>query len=185
MPCLYNMLARYILYFDIELFKPIEKNEARKKLNLDEKKKIILFAGAFDNTVKNPLLAKAAVELLQDITLLELKGYHREQVALLFNAVDVALMTSFTEGSPQFVKEAMASNCPIVSVQVGDVAEVVGNVVGCYLSSYDPTDVAGKLKLALGHEKRTEGRKRLLELGLDSATVAARIKELYEKVGSL
>ena len=35
-----------------------------------------------------------------------LKGYSREEVALLLNAADVAFLTSKWEGSPQFIKEA-------------------------------------------------------------------------------
>ena len=62
--------------------------------------------------------------------------------------------------------------------------EVLAGVYGCFLSSYEPSDVAEKLKLALAYGKRTEGRKRILELGLDSVTVASGIKELYEKVVS-
>jgi teichuronic acid biosynthesis glycosyltransferase TuaC len=45
---------------DIELFKPIEQNQARKFLNLDEDRKYILFAGAFANQVKNSSLAKGS-----------------------------------------------------------------------------------------------------------------------------
>ena len=37
------------------------------------------------------------------------------------NACDVALLTSIHEGSPQFIKEALACNRPIVSTDVGDV----------------------------------------------------------------
>ena len=60
--------------------------------------------------------------LLPDAELLELKGYNRVQVATLMQAVDAILMTSFTEGSPQVIKEALACGCPIVSVDVGDVS---------------------------------------------------------------
>ena len=42
----------------------------------------------------------------------ELKNKSREEVAMLLNACDVALMTSHTEGSPQFIKEAMALGPP-------------------------------------------------------------------------
>ncbi len=167
---------------DVELFKPVDKFSAREQLNLEQDKKYILFAGSFTNRVKNPELAKQSVNQIENAELLELKGYTREQVALLMNAVDCVLMTSFTEGSPQFIKEAMACNCPVVSVPVGDVPEVIKDVEGCFVTSYTPADVAQKLKLALKFGQRTEGRKRIVELGLGAERVAIKIIGVYEKV---
>jgi glycosyltransferase involved in cell wall biosynthesis len=166
---------------DINLFVPFEKLQARKELGLDMNKKYVLFAGAFNNNVKNPELALSAVAEIKDVELLELKGYTRQQVVLLMNAVDAVLMTSFTEGSPQFIKEAMACNCPVVSVPVGDVPDVVSEVEGCYITTYEPADVAEKLRMALDFGKRTEGRKRIIELKLDIESVAKKIVEVYRK----
>jgi len=164
---------------DTNVFSPIDKELARKEMGMDNAFTYILFAGAFQNNVKNAALAQAAVADIPKVTLLELKDYTREQVALLMNAVDVALLTSFTEGSPQFVKEAMACNCPVVSVPVGDVPEMIGGVEGCYISTYEPEDVAEKIRLVLAAGKRTEGRTRILDLKLDSESVARRILEVY------
>ena len=77
------------------------------------------------------------------------------------------ILTSFSEGSPQIIKESMACNCPIVSTDVGDVRDVIGETEGCYICSYDPKDVADKIKLALTYSEekgRTNGRKRIIEL---------------------
>ena len=177
--------GRYVVIpcgVDINLFMPIDKFAARKLLNLKQDKKYILFAGSFTNQVKNPELAKQSVNLIENAELLELKGYTREQVALLMNAVDCVLMTSFSEGSPQFIKEAMSCNCPVVSVAVGDVADVINNVDGCYISSYETKDIADKLRMALEFGKQTEGRKRIVELGLDSKSIAEKIVEVYNIV---
>ncbi|MDD3079184.1 MAG: glycosyltransferase [Paludibacter sp.] len=167
---------------DTELFIPLDKMLARKQLGLDKTEKLVLFAGAFDNAVKNPELAKKAVSLLKSVTLLELKGYTRKQVALLMNAVDVCLMTSFTEGSPQFIKEAMSCNCPVVSVPVGDVENLIGRTKGCFISTYEPNSIVSYLQESLNFKGRTHGRERIVELGLDAQTVAEKIKEIYEEV---
>ena len=165
------------------LFSLKDKNQARKQLNLDLNKKLVLFAGSFQNPVKNPELARAAIDMLPNVELLKIGGgFTREQIALFMNAVDVALMTSFKEGSPQFIKEAMACNCPIVSVPVGDVPEMIVNMEGCYVSTYDPSDVAEKLKLAIGFARRTDGRKRIIELKLDTENIAKRIMEVYMNI---
>ena len=156
----------------------------KKKLNWNPNKKYILFAGAFDNRVKNAKLAQDSVSLIKNAELIELKGYTREQVTALFYAVDVFLMTSFTEGSPQVVKEAMACGCPIVSVDVGDVAERIEGLEGYYIAERTPQDIASKLQQALSLKTRTKGRERIIELGLTNDLVAKKLVEIYKQIKS-
>lgn len=158
------------------------KQEARARMHLDEDKKYVLFAGAFNNAVKNAPLAQEAVALLPDVTLMELKGYSREQVNLLMCAADAFLMTSISEGSPQVVKEAMACGCPIVSVDVGDVSERIMGLEGCYLAERTPEEVAEKLKKALSFDGRTDGRQRLVEQKMTNEFVSSALKMIYESV---
>lgn len=167
---------------NLSSFEAIDKRIAREKSGLDPNGKYVLFSGSFDNKVKNPELAIAAIKLLNDVTLLELKGYTREEVTRLMYAADACLMTSHTEGSPQFIKEAMACGCPLVSVDVGDVAEVTCDVDGCYLTTYNAEDVAAKLQQAMIFGKRTEGRKRIVDVGMDAETVTRKITEVYKTV---
>ncbi len=178
----YSLLPCGIDMTDLQL---MERNEARQNLNLTEHKKYILFAGAFDNAVKNAPLAKEAVSLMQDdnVELLELKGYSREEVTLLMCAADTFLMTSFSEGSPQVIKEAMACGCPIVSVDVGDVKERVEGVEECYVTqTREPQEIAGLLKKALSFNGRNKGRERVLADGLDNGQIAERLVDLYNRM---
>ena len=175
--------------------------EARKALGIIDAAKIVLFAGAFNNMVKDPVLAQEAIDqcakftnglrVLNDLkdlndsalTLVELRGYTRAQVNQLMCAANCLLMTSKTEGSPQVIKEAMACGCPIVSVDVGDVAERVSGVEGCYVvSSREPKDIANALQLAMAFEGKTNGRQRIIEMGLDNEQVAKRLVEIYERL---
>lgn len=161
------------------------KNEARRKMRLEENRRYVLFSGAFDNSVKNAPLAKEAVAQLHDenVELLELRGYSREEVTLLMCAVDAFLMTSITEGSPQVIKEAMACGCPIVSVDVGDVKERMQGVEGCFIpSTREPAALADALREALSFEGRTKGRERILADGLDNRSVALKLMEIYKQV---
>lgn len=160
----------------------VSKTEARKQMGIEAEDKLVLFSSAFDNIVKNAPLAKAAVEQLDCVKIMELKGYNRGQVNLLLHAADVALMTSFTEGSPQFIKEAMAAGCPIVSVDVGDVKDVVGDTAGCFIAERVPDDVARKIKLAIEFGKRTDGRGRIEENGYSNDVIASKIVDIYKSV---
>jgi glycosyltransferase involved in cell wall biosynthesis len=142
----------------------------------------ILFSGSFDNRVKNAPLAQAAVERLEDTSLIELKGYSRQQVARMMNAADALLMTSFTEGSPQVIKEAMACGCPIVSVDVGDVKEITAGVEGCFIAERSPESIALNLKRAIDFGKKTEGRKVIVERGLTNDVIANKLIEIYKSI---
>ena len=168
--------------------------------------KHVLFAGAFDNAVKDPELAKSTIAFYNEaignrqwaidldanrqspiancqIKLIELKGYTRDQVTALMYNCDALLMTSKTEGSPQVVKEAMACGCPIVSVDVGDVAERTSGVEGCYVvPTREPKDIAEALRKALAFNGRTNGRERIIEMGLSNEQVAKQLEGIYANV---
>lgn len=166
---------------DLQLTK---KTEARRKMGLHEDKRYVLFAGSFDNTVKNAPLAKETVTLLdENVELLELKGYSRDEVTLLMCAVDAFLMTSITEGSPQVIKEAMACGCSIVSVDVGDVKERLDGIEGCYVSTTrEPQEMAVLLKKAFGFKDKTRGREKIITDGLDNVQVVEKLMSLYNGV---
>ena len=114
--------------------------------------------------------------------MLELSGYSRQQVATLMQASDAFLMTSFTEGSPQVIKEAMACGCPIVSVDVGDVAERVSGIDGCFVARSDAQSLADALRQALAFDGRTRGREAVLRDGLTNTQVAAKLIGIYSSI---
>lgn len=168
---------------NLNLFKPLNKSFCRSHLNLDPHKKYILFPANSDRYEKNYQLALKASSLIKTgAELLLVFNVDQEQLNLYYNAVDCLVLTSRYEGSPNVIKEAMACNCPIVSTNIGDVEGVLGETEGCNISSFDPSDVAEKLSLALSIGKRTNGRDRLIKLGLDSETIAKRIIHVYFQV---
>lgn len=151
-----NLIIPYGI--DLGSFYAKSKEEARKILGFTNEQKIALFAGRFSREVKNAPLAFSAVNLIKGLELHELTGnYSREEMCTLMNAVDVSLMTSFSEGSPQFIKETLACGCPVVSVDVGDVKDVIAGVENCYIAERNPEDIAAKLEKVLAKNERVEG----------------------------
>ena len=167
---------------DFQKFNYINKHTAQKRAKFDPAYKHILFISKPNRKEKNFWLADSAVKSL-NIKRLRLKivdGVSHNLISTYMNASDVLLLTSLWEGSPNVIKEAMACNCPIVSTDVGDVKQIIGNTDGCYICSYDPRDVANKIKLALDFGKRTNGREKIKHL--DSNIIAKNMIQLYESV---
>ena len=167
---------------DLNIIKEIPREQAREKLGFDKKQKLGLFSGSFDNAIKNYHLAKTAIEIIPDVELLELKGYTRTEVNLLMNSCDFQLTTSHRESGPLVVKEAMACGTPVVSVDVGDVKDIIGNTDGCFIAKRTPDDLAEKIRMALAFKGKTQGRQRIIDLGLSNDLVAKRLVEIYEEV---
>lgn len=169
-----------------ETFIPLDKNICRQKIGWDLNKKYVLFTSSFSNPVKNYPLAKEALREKNDFELMELKKrMPREDMKYYINAADFLLMTSFSEGSPQVIKEAMACNCPIISTDVGDVKMIFGNTVGYYITSYNSNEIVKKIQEVENFIKihgKTKGRQRIIELGLDSETIANRMIQIYKKI---
>jgi len=174
---------------DTNIFIPSEKTAAKAELGWLPEKKYILFSSAFNNSVKNYPLAAAAIETLNDPTLelVELKNRSRYEVAMMLNACDAALLSSFSEGSPQFIKEALSTGTPVVSTNVGDVAFLIKNLSGCFIASFEPNDVAFKLIKAMEfrtNRKFTEGPERINQLGISGRQVALQILKLYSEISA-
>lgn len=167
---------------DAHTFFELPKDEARNDLGWEQSGKYVLFAGAFENKVKNYALAQKAVTLVNGCQLIELKGYDRVQVNLLMNACDCLLMTSDKEASPMVIKEAMLCGCPIISVDVGDVKDMISGIVGCFIARREPEDIADKLLHIFELRERTDGRNRIIQSGLDLSDIARRIQTIYEDV---
>lgn len=174
----------------------MEKAEARQRLGWDLEKKYVMFGGAFSDTRKNYALLKDAVALMDgDIECIEMRGLTREQCVLRMNAADVFALPTKNEGSPQALKEAMACNCPIVATDVADIKHLLGDLPGHYVlpnkkgnaawwvgDEHSAEELAELLKKALSFEGRTEGRKRIVELGYTNELVAKKIVKIYESI---
>lgn len=135
---------------DERVFKPIDPKVARDILNVPQDQRVVLFSSSFSRPVKNASLAKKACSLVnREVLLKELVNFNREEVMLWMNAADICLLTSFQEGSPQFIKESLMCGTPVLSTDVGDVKSVLEGTEGCYIVPFDPEEIAKKLDLIL------------------------------------
>jgi teichuronic acid biosynthesis glycosyltransferase TuaC len=172
---------------DLTNFYPMDKSLARQKLGWNNEIKHIFFMGDPKRPEKNYNLARTAVKKLihQGIELNLMQDINPSEVLYYYNASDICLLTSFHEGSPNVIKEAMACNCIIISTNVGDVSDIFRDTKGCYISSFSHDELSIKIKEILTGSQEKEyatGRNRIIELGLDSETVAKKIIRLYEQV---
>ena len=166
---------------DIKKIKPAQMNGRNDSSNT------ILFTSNPERPSKNYSLARNALSQLNGnhFNFKIVHSVSHRQIINELNNASMVLLTSRWEGSPNIVKEAMACNVPIVSTDVGDVQWLLGDVEGHYITSFDPEDVAYNIKKALEFSEkkgRTKGRERLIELGLDSETIANKIIDLYNSV---
>ena len=187
----------------------IDQSAARQQLGFEEGGKYILFGGAFDNLRKNYAILREAVERIEqapwvpveggercgNIVCLEMKGLSRAECVLRMNACDLFALPSHSEGSPQALKEAMACNCPILATDIADVRTLLGDLAGHYIlrnprKTHERWDADKKslqemtelLQEALCFTSRTNGRDRILEMGLSNEQVAKRLIAIYQSL---
>ena len=169
---------------DLERFKPMDSLACRHRLGWSPDSFHVLFASGNGDQVKRPWLAKAAVAQMSPSDsppeLHHLTSVPNAEVPVWLNASDVLLLTSLHEGSPTIVKEALACGLPIVSVDVGDVAERIEGIEECHLARSEPAGLAAKLSLVRQQGKRFDCRTRINELSILS--VAEKLKRFYEDV---
>jgi len=168
---------------DLEQFHASPQTEARRKLGLSEKGLLVLFAADPGRSVKRYSLAQAAVSLLPEhcrAELLTIAAVPHSQVSVYMNACDALLLTSKHEGSPTTVKEAIACNLPVVSVDVGDVRQRFADVPGCRICEDDsPQSICNTLAEVLQSPRHQPDQQRIQEL--DEQLAVQRLIAVYER----
>jgi glycosyltransferase involved in cell wall biosynthesis len=171
---------------DVEAFQPIDRVTACRQLGWDSRHRHVLFGADPLLAVKNFPLAEAAVRALQavdrrPVRLVTMGAVPPAAVPVYLSAADVLLVTSFSEGSPNIVKEALACNLPVVSVDVGDVRDLLAGVAGAAICDRNPAALASGVRRALD-APRPESRHLLIERGLTARAIADRIAAVYRDV---
>lgn len=165
---------------DMDHFKPGNKHDARRRLNLQLDKKYILFVCTdLERPEKRYELAKQAVEQ-SGYELLVMSSTPPADAPHYYNAADSLILSSTYEGSPNTIKEALACNLPIVSTDVGDVKTHIQNVHNCQICNDTVTDLANGLKTVLADGQPTDGRSQIAHLSTDN--VAKKVIHLYQKI---
>lgn len=169
---------------DREVFRPEPRETSRRALGWPEDEVTALFVGSPAVPRKRHQLAsESCVVARTKVGHLRLRvcdGVDRHKVALWMNAADVLLLTSVAEGSPNVVKEAAACGLPVVATAVGDVKDVLANVVPSAIVPVSSTadSVAAALVRVLRDGRRSNGpeQTRWLEAG----EIARRLRGVYE-----
>ena len=173
---------------DVTRFAPMDKSECREKLGWPADAQIVLFNASTpgNQRVKNAPLANAAIDVARKtfpgVRLHAISNVSHDQVPLLMNAADCLLVTSLSEGSPNFVQEAMACNLPVVSVPCGDIIERIKYTFPGAVCPYHPLFLGEALVQVLRSPRRSNGREQLEAQDLNGTKIAEKLSRLYSIV---
>lgn len=166
-------------------FLPMSRSECRDRLGWSQDEVIVLFNARTDPRGKRLDLAEAAVshakQVIPNLRLHVFRGKtHPDEMPYYYCAANALLMTSDYEGSPMVVKEAMACNLPVVSVDVGDVAERLVGVSQSAVVARDASALGNALIEFVLAERPSNGREIISSLSEEN--VAKRVAEIYRQV---
>ena len=157
---------------DLNVFKPLIKSQCRKELGYNATNRILLYVGRLEKeknlffllevykivklkipecrlvivgsgTEETALIEKAKSENLTNIDFVgEVKN---SDLPKYINCADVFAFCSLFEGSPIIIREVLACNVPVVSLDVGDVKTLIKQFDGCAISPNNTTVFATRI----------------------------------------
>jgi colanic acid/amylovoran biosynthesis glycosyltransferase len=125
------------------------------------------------------------LQLASHVNLLGKKN--KNEVNDLLNAADLFLLTSFYEGIPNVVLEAMSKQLPVVTTRCGGVDEVIENGVDGFIAElYNHQQLAGLIEnLATNTSLRIQMGKAAREKILQAFTIERQMNVFEEEYGKL
>lgn len=171
-----------------ETFKPHSKEkveEFRKKYNLPTK--FVLAIGGIGDRRNLARVKEACKNYHLIITGETIPGLSNEEMPLLYSAASVLLYPSLYEGFGLPILEAMACGTPVITSNIGAMAEIAGRNNAFLVDPLDVEDISLSLKTLMEDEQIRED---LIGNGILHASnfrwdnVAAETAEVYKKVAN-
>jgi glycosyltransferase involved in cell wall biosynthesis len=163
-------------HVNTSIFKPNNKDTARKEIGMELSEKNMLFAGRFvpqknlfnllesllylkniklylagDGELKNDLRKFAEKKRVSD-RIIFLGTIKQEELVTFLNACDIFVFPSLYEGHPKALIEAMATGCTIAASNVEGNNEVIqDNKTGLLFDPSDSKEIVGKIEFIMKH----------------------------------
>ncbi|HDR16516.1 MAG TPA: glycosyltransferase [Desulfobacteraceae bacterium] len=196
---------------DTEVFKPYDRLAARKKLGLPENGFLVggvAHGGSLKNSWKGGEYTLAALKVFfEEVSdgyyisagnpnktieyngrIINLPAVGSEaEMALVYSAMDVYLMTSVAENCPLVLIEALACGVPVLAFNVGGVPEIVGHGVDGLVTGYCDLVELCRALLAVSFNRdllktfSINARRKALTL-FDHSLVASAYENVYDAV---
>jgi glycosyltransferase involved in cell wall biosynthesis len=189
---------------------PVARSEARRYLGLDEGTPTLGWVGRMSPEKGPDVMIRALAAMASPETHLSMMGsgtmeeecrrladrlgissrcrWHGvvPEAASLLRAFDAIVLTSWTEGTPMILLEAMAAGVPIVSTSVGGVPDVVSAEEAVLVSSGDVPALARAVEEVLADPQASTDRARAAKLRLERdfsvQPWAHRYRKVYQTV---
>ena len=183
--CLNKALRKksFIQYLgvDYSLFQIEDIASAQNKLGI-EGGHYVLFSDISGSSIKRRDIAEAiAKELGNTYKLLVMSGVRPNDVPLYINASDFLILTSDEEGSPNIIRECLALNKPVFSVNVGDAEKQLRGLKNSRIIDRNPKlavkDIMESLAIDYTDNTRVAMRERL-----DFDCLNKQIIDIYERL---
>ena len=183
--CLRGKLRKKVflqsLGVDYDSFKLMDQDVAKNKLQLDNKR-YALFSTISNTNIKRQDIAEAIIkEMGNDYELLVMRGVRPVEVPVYVNACDFLLLTSDEEGSPNIIRECLALNKPVFSVNVGDAALQLNGLTNSRIIERNPSIAAKEIMNALSKNYIDNTREKLRKQ-LDFDILNKSVIDIYEKL---
>lgn len=194
---------------DFEVFRKMDKINARKTLGLELDKKYILFVGAFVRVKGLNYLIQSLPHILKEhpntVLLLVGEGYYKNELRrlikslrlednvifvpwvkneilpLYYNAADVFVLPSLSEGLPVVGIEALACETPFIGTNVGGIPDIVKTFkAGILIPPKNPDAIANAVIKVLNGEVSFKVDRENAKKRFDWRYIVKRVVEVYE-----
>jgi glycosyltransferase involved in cell wall biosynthesis len=165
---------------DLELFRPLSRDESRRRLGLRADGRYLFFPSSPSRAVKRHDRATEVAEIA-GAELLDAGNADRASMPDWINAANAVITPSENEGFGLGPVEALACDVPVLSTPVGIAPTLLAGVEGCLAS---PFDAPAWAQLARRHldaaDPRVAGRRRAEWFSAE--LMAARVLVAYREV---